>query len=109
MLLSQKNRTKTQHIYKGNILSLRLDSLRLSTGKEITRQIIEHNGGVVIAARPNPVEVILVEQYRYCIDEVLFELPAGRVEVGERPEACAARELIEETNSLGVGDIRQNT
>lgn len=97
MLLNQKNRTQTKHIYRGNILSFRLDSLRLPTGKEITREIIEHNGGVVIAARPNPVEVILVEQYRYCIDEVLFELPAGRVEVGERPEVCAARELIEET------------
>jgi ADP-ribose pyrophosphatase len=97
MPLTQKNKTQTKYIYKGNIISVRLDTLVMPNGANKSKEIIEHNGGVVIAARTDPGHIILVQQYRYPVDESLYELPAGTVEVGEKPEVCAARELIEET------------
>lgn len=100
MPLTQKNRAHSEHIYKGNIVSLRLDKLSVPDGGQRTKEVVEHNGGVVIACLPDPKQVILVEQFRYPTGESLYELPAGTIEVGEKPEVCAARELIEETGYM---------
>ena len=60
------------------------------------REIIKHNGGVcVLAVIDN--KIILEKQYRYAYDEILYELPAGKLEEGEIPEVAAKRELLEET------------
>jgi ADP-ribose pyrophosphatase len=97
MRITKEDRTHSEYIYKGHIISLRLDKVMVEKGAERKKEIVEHNGGVVIACRPDPQQIILVKQYRYPIDESLYELPAGTIEVGEKPEVCAARELIEET------------
>lgn len=69
-------------------------------GEEHIRQVVRHPGAVVVlpvlAGRGGP-EIVFVSNYRAAIDRRLLELPAGTLEAGEGPEACARRELVEET------------
>ncbi len=97
MLFTRKDRFETKKLYEGFIFDLRLDRLRSEDGAEVEREVVEHNGGVVIAAQPEPDSIILIEQYRYSLDETILELPAGRIEKGEDPKIAAVRELREET------------
>lgn len=96
-LVTRDNAVDTRRIFDGYIISLRQDTLKLPDDTVVTREIVEHNGGVVIACQPEPDQVILIRQYRYPIDKEIIELPAGRIEVGEDPLVCARRELTEET------------
>jgi ADP-ribose pyrophosphatase len=98
MALFTRNETvQSERIFDGQIIGLRLDTLKHPTGKDVTREVVEHNGGVVIACQPDPNSVILIRQYRYPVDQVLIELPAGRIEGKEDPLLAAQRELREET------------
>lgn len=81
---------------------MRKDALQQDGRAEICREIVEHNGGVVIACQPSPGKVILIRQYRYPIDEELLELPAGRVELNEDRLLAAKRELTEETGYVAA-------
>lgn len=91
------HKVDSKRIYEGDIVNFRVDTVRLEDGQETTRELVEHNGGVVIACQPTPDEIVLIRQYRYSVDEELLELPAGRIETGEEPLHAATRELIEET------------
>ena len=83
-------------LYKGKILRLRRDEVKLPNGKTSVREVVEHNGGVgVLPVRGD--RVFLVEQFRYPYGEFLLEIPAGKREGEEAPEACGLRELAEET------------
>jgi len=97
VLLTRQNLTGSERIFEGLILNLRVDYLQHPDGHEFRREVIEHNGGVVILCQPEPGQVMLIRQYRYPIDKELIELPAGRLEAGELPLPAAQRELIEET------------
>jgi ADP-ribose pyrophosphatase len=96
-LYTRKDTVDTDLIFDGQIFTVRLHKVRAESGKQATREVIEHPGGVVIACKPSPGEVLLIRQYRYAIDEELIELPAGRLDAGEDRLAAAKRELIEET------------
>jgi ADP-ribose pyrophosphatase len=85
------------YIYKGKIIKLRQDKVKLPDGKETTREIIEHPGAVVILALTDDQKIIMIRQFRVAANEVLWELPAGKVEDGEDLVRCAKRELEEET------------
>ena len=85
------------YIYKGKIITLRQDKVKLPDGKETTREIIEHPGAVVILALTDDQKIIMIRQFRVAANEVLWELPAGKVEDGEDLVRCAKRELEEET------------
>ncbi|HEY9678122.1 MAG TPA: NUDIX hydrolase [Drouetiella sp.] len=91
------HKVASKRIYEGDIVNFRVDTVRLEDGRETIRELVEHNGGVVIACQPAPDEVVLIRQYRYSVDEELLELPAGRIELGEDPLLAAKRELTEET------------
>jgi ADP-ribose pyrophosphatase len=95
-LFTRAHKVGTERVYEGGIINLRVDILEYE-GRKKRREVVEHNGGVVIACQPTPDEVILIRQYRYVVDEELIELPAGRIEIGEDPLPAAQRELIEET------------
>ncbi len=97
VLFTTKHVLQTRRVYEGDIISLRVDNLQTDEGSRATREVVEHNGGVVIACQPNQTDVLLVRQYRYSIDCELIELPAGRIELGEEPLLAAQRELVEET------------
>ncbi|HEY9790891.1 MAG TPA: NUDIX hydrolase [Candidatus Obscuribacterales bacterium] len=96
-LYTRKDTVGNQRIFEGQIFTVRVDRLRRQDGSELTREIVEHPGGVVIACKPSGNEVLLIRQYRYAIDKELIELPAGRLDPGEDRLSAAKRELIEET------------
>jgi len=89
--------TGSEVIYQGKILNLRRDTVILPDGRSALREIVEHQGAVAVLAVTAAQEVLLVRQFRKPVEEALWELPAGKLEVGEEPAGCAKRELLEET------------
>jgi ADP-ribose pyrophosphatase len=87
--------SSVQH-YRGRILNLRLDTVRLPEGKTMVREVIEHAEAVAIVAVSGEGDVYLVRQHRVGSNGPLLEVPAGMVEAGEDPAECARRELQEE-------------
>lgn len=87
----------SRRIYEGRIVNLRVDSVRLPSGRITEREIVEHRGAVAIVALDEEENVLLVNQFRSAVGEELLELPAGTLEPGEDARACAFRELQEET------------
>ncbi len=87
---------KSDKLYQGKIINLRIDTVELPNQKYSKREIIEHCGGVAIIAVHDG-KIILVKQYRKAVEKSLYELPAGKLESMEDPIVCAKRELIEET------------
>ncbi|MDR1298898.1 MAG: NUDIX hydrolase [Oscillospiraceae bacterium] len=83
--------------YTGKVFSVRRDIVELHTGKRVEREVVEHSGGVVILPFTDNGKILMVRQYRYPLEKTMLELPAGRIEPGERPRAAAKRELSEET------------
>ena len=91
----------TEVLYRGRILTLRKDVVQVSNGKTAVREVVEHNGGVTVAALTVQNELLMVRQLRYPYNEVLLELPAGKREGDEDPLTCGVRELREETGAIG--------
>lgn len=92
----------SRRIYEGKVLDLDLDSVEYPNGSAGTLEMIRHPGAAAVLpilgplAHPRPT-VVLIRQFRHAADGFLWEIPAGRLEPGESPEACARRELTEET------------
>ena len=86
-------------IYDGKILKLIKDKVLCPNGNESYREVVRHNGGAAILCITKDEEVFLVKQYRYPYDEVMYEIPAGKLEVGEAPYDAALREFEEETGN----------
>lgn len=87
---------RSDRIYDGRIVSLRVDTLTLPGDRSTVREVIEHPGAVVMVALDDERHVYLVRQYRHAIGRTLLELPAGTLEPGEEPLQSAKRELREE-------------
>jgi ADP-ribose pyrophosphatase len=88
---------KTRSVYRGRLLKVRVDTVKLPNGRKTTREIVEHPGAVAIIPLLENGKLLLVKQYRNAARRRLIEIPAGTLEVGEAPLPCARRELIEET------------
>ena len=101
----QEEMLSSQDIFKGKILDVKMDTVRLPNGKTATRELIRHIGAVCIVAVTEDDEVIVEHQYRYPFDEVVVEIPAGKLDSkNEDPADAAERELMEETG-VTAGDM----
>jgi len=87
---------KHKEIYNGRALNLSMDRVKLPDGHVIDREIIYHNGSAVMIPVLAPDCLILIRQFRYSAGGYIWEFPAGSVDEGETPLACAKRELVEE-------------
>ena len=79
---------------------MRLDDVLLGNGRQARREVVEHPGAVAILAVTDDGEAFFVRQYRKALEKELLEIPAGKLEPGEDPAACAARDLAEETGMM---------
>lgn len=86
----------SERIYDGRVVNLRVDTVELPDGRQAKREIVEHRGAVAIVPLLDHSRIVMVRQYRQPAGEVLTEIPAGTLDCGEDPEACARRELMEE-------------
>src|ERR1700761_2095683 len=93
--------TSSKLSYDGPLFRVYTDTI-VENGREITRDVVRHNGSVVILAvddaksKRDPM-IVIERQYRHAAREYLLEVPAGKMEVGEEPLPAAKRELLEET------------
>jgi len=94
---SRGERLGTREIFRGRTFRLDVDRVRLPNGREMDFEMIHHPGAAAVLPLLPSGEVLLVRQYRYATGGYLLELPAGKLDPGEGPEACARRELEEET------------
>ena len=90
---------KQDYLYRGKIVNLRVDDAELPDGTTALREVVEHPGGVCVAALTEKEELLFVEQFRYPYMETVLELPAGKLEYGEDPFEAGKRELQEETGA----------
>ncbi|WP_040208247.1 NUDIX hydrolase [Neobacillus jeddahensis] len=87
----------SEELFSGKVISLHLQDVELPNGKQAKREIIKHPGAVAILAITDDHKIVMVEQYRKALERTIVEIPAGKLEKGEEPAACALRELEEET------------
>lgn len=87
----------SQPIFKGKVISLKVDDVTLPNGETSKREIVNHPGAVAIIAITGEGKLVVVEQYRKALERSIIEIPAGKLEPGELPEVTAVRELEEET------------
>lgn len=83
-------------VFEGRLLSVKVDEVALANGNSAIREIVSHPGAAAIVPLLNDDHVVMIRQYRHAAGKVLWEIPAGILEEGESPEACARRELAEE-------------
>ncbi|HWH51115.1 MAG TPA: NUDIX hydrolase [Gemmatimonadaceae bacterium] len=98
----QPGQVRSDRVYTGRIINLDRDTVRFPDGSTGELEMIRHPGASAIVpflsdpAGDDP-QLLLIKQYRYAAEEFLYEIPAGRLDPGETPAACATRELREET------------
>ena len=101
---------KKEKIFEGVVFDVQVDQIIYDSGNESVREVVIHNGGAVVLPITDEGKLIFVKQFRYPFQKFLIESPAGKLEKGEDPYECAARELTEETgyssdNIIKLGEI----
>ena len=84
---------KSEIVFKGKVFDLQVDEIEYNSGNKGIREVAVHNGGAVVVAVKNDGKIIVVKQFRYALQDFLFELLAGKLENDEDPELCTTREL----------------
>jgi ADP-ribose pyrophosphatase len=85
-----------QSVFSGRVLDVAVERHRMPDGRQADFEIIRHPGGAAVLPVLPDGRVLLIRQFRPAFGEMIYEIPAGRLEHGESPGDCAARELIEE-------------
>ncbi len=96
MKLREKFQKRLTNI-PGKAVGYRVDQVRLPNGKSATREYLDHPGAVAVIPLIAPDKVIMVRQFRYPVDKITVEIPAGKLDRGEAPLKSVKRELEEET------------
>ncbi|SRR5688572_20137415 len=87
-----------KEIFSGRVIKVSVDEVQLPTGLRIPLEIVRHPGGAAVVAIDDQDRVCLLRQFRHAAGGFIHELPAGKLEPDEPPEATARRELIEEAS-----------
>lgn len=96
-MVFEEKTISSERIYEGRILNLRKDKVHVKDNQTSYREIVEHNGGVALAAVTPDGKMVMVRQYRKAAEKAVLEVPAGKIEKGEGHQLTAERELKEET------------
>jgi ADP-ribose pyrophosphatase len=97
---------KSKRIYKGRIVGLREDTVKLDNGVISKREIVDHPGAVAVLAITKDDKIVMIRQFRKPAEKILLEIPAGLVHKGESDICGARRELTEETG-YAAGKIKE--
>jgi ADP-ribose pyrophosphatase len=96
-----ERKTSGEEILKGHFLHAFRDQVLLPNGKQATREYVVHPGAVMVIPLlddgSGQLKLVLERQYRYPVERVMIEFPAGKLDAGESVQRCAERELLEET------------
>jgi len=98
--LAAEKTLSSQIIYDGRAVRLRVDTVQTASGRQTTREIVEHADCVAIVAVDADGNVLLVKQFRKPVEKELLEIPAGGIDAGEDAEAAVIREMREETGFM---------
>jgi ADP-ribose pyrophosphatase len=91
-----------QVLHRGAKWDLELVEFRSRSGKPVRREVVRHPGAVIVLPIMDDGRIVLIRNHRVSLDKELYELPAGTLERGEAPEACAKRELQEEAGFVAA-------
>lgn len=92
-----EHKTGSEELLKGRFLHAFRDTVQLPDGGTSTREFIKHPGAVMVVPMLDDGRLVLERQYRYPLQRVMVEFPAGKLDAGETTFTCAQRELLEET------------
>ena len=95
--LVEEQTLTSQWLYRGRILGLEVQDVRLANGRQAVREIVRHGPAVAVLARLPDGRFLFVRQFRKPVEQALLEVVAGNREPGESAEDCARREMEEET------------
>ena len=96
-MIYEEKTVKTETVFKGHIIDVRVDTVEFPNGKQAYRDIVDHPGGVGVLAITDDNKILIVKQFRKPIEKAIYEIPAGKLDRGEEPLKCGIRELEEET------------
>ena len=91
---------RSETIYKGRVFTITVDQVAYPDGRIVTMEVVRHRGSVVLLPMTAPDRILLVRQYRYVVDQWLWELPAGTLEPNESLQEAALRECHEEVGKI---------
>jgi ADP-ribose pyrophosphatase len=89
-----------RRVFSGKVFSVSVESVTLPSGRTLKAELVHHAGSVALVPVTGDGDIVLVRQYRATVHELVWELPAGRVETGEDLHEAAIRECHEETGLI---------
>ena len=104
-----EEKINSKKVFSGQIVGLYYDNVKLPNGKTATREKVTHPGAVGIVPVTDDNKIILVRQYRYPVEDITIEVPAGKLDMDESPYGCAQRELEEEVGAVNGKLIHLST
>jgi len=96
----REEQIESTQVFRGKLLDVRLDRVRLPDGGDCQREYVKHQGAVVVIAQLDDGHLLFVRQHRYPLRRTILELPAGKIDPGEKILDTGTRELLEETGHL---------
>lgn len=105
--MTEPGKVGGRRVHQGRVIALDIDTVRYPDGSTGEMEVIRHPGASAVVpvlgdAHEADPTLLLIQQYRYATGGMLFEIPAGRLDAGEDPAVCAARELREETGCVAA-------